>query len=98
MESQQNNLKEYLEAEGYSQIKHIEGLGLCGIRPFIYTTAIVVGLNETGYKYRYCYPKNRALECVMALHVWDGKGDPQGNWIKRKGEGGDFDNPNFEED
>lgn len=89
---------EKFEAEGYSQLREIEGLGICGIYPFMYTTAIVVGIDEYGYKYRYCYPKEYTLECLIALKVWDGKGDPQGRWIKQKGIGGDRRNPNWEEE
>lgn len=54
----------------------------------LHTVAIVVGLDEGGYRYRYCYEYQQ--EAIWALMFWDGHGHPPGNWIKRKGEGGDL--------
>jgi hypothetical protein len=41
-----------------------------------------------GYKGRYCYPS--FAEAKSALLIWDGVGHPPGEWIKYKGEDGEF--------
>ena len=88
-------LKEMLNQSGYFQLREIPGHGLCGVCRFIFTVAIVCGINSVGYRYRYCYPD--ALSANMAYDEWDGEGHPPGNWIKRKGEGGDLANPNMDD-
>jgi hypothetical protein len=50
---------------------------------YLFTTGIVVGLDESSYRIRWCY--ERQQEAGMALLTWDGRGDPPGNWIKVKG-------------
>ena len=80
-------LKAFLEEEGYTRLKEIEGRGVCGVKQFMFTWAIVYGLDEMGLRGRWCY--NNAIEPVVYLETWDGKEDPPGNWIKYKGEGGE---------
>jgi hypothetical protein len=67
----------------YDLTRQVPGVGLCGVQPQIYTVALMVGLDEMGYRYRYCYPTY--MDATLALHTWDGKGDPPGPWIKLKG-------------
>jgi hypothetical protein len=63
-----------------------------GLRRYFYTVGLCVGLDETGYRHRYCYKD--AGEAFIALMRWDGQGDPCGPWIKNKGRpGGDRHNP-----
>ena len=83
----------FLEAEGFTHIRVINGR-ICGIKRFIFTTGLVIGLDEIGYLGRYCY-ENRS-DAIDALREWDGSGDPSGNWIKYKGTGGDRSNNNLE--
>ena len=79
---------------GYTEPKLING-EWCGLLRFIYTVGLVVGINEYGYKYRYCYHSMK--EANEALVNYDDITiAPAGNWIKRKGEGGDLTNPNYE--
>lgn len=71
---------------------------LYGIQRFMFTFGLLVDIDPYDelnfYKYRYCYPTfNSAND---ALCEWDGENFPPGPWIKRKGEGGDLKNPNFE--
>lgn len=75
--------KEYLEGNGYFNMKEIPGRGLCGMSYFMFTVAIIYGLNESGYIGRYCYQNEE--EAQAAFDKWNGKGDPDGNWIKHKG-------------
>ena len=54
-----------------------------GVMPMNFTCGLFVGLDETGYAYRYCYPT--LTDAVMAAATWTGEGDPPGPWIKLKG-------------
>lgn len=74
------DLEEPLQGEGYRLVT-LKGDQVCGISQFIFTWAIVVGLDETGYSHRYCY--GTLLEALGAYNDWDGVGDPAG-FIKRK--------------
>jgi len=85
-------LKLKLEGEGYKEVREIEGRGICAFYTFLYTYALCYGLDETGIAGRWCY--DNPLEPLAALHLWDGIGDPPGNWIKHKGYGGEYSNPN----
>ena len=87
-----------LTKENYYMLKEINGV-IYGLYEFMYTIGLVVNINpkldmwSDQYDYRYCYPKEKLRECILALHVWDGKGDPIGPWIKQKGGGIDRTNP-----
>lgn len=83
----------YLESENHMCIKYIDGVGYCSLFRFVFTTAIVYGLNYGGYSGRYCFPIN--IDAVSTFKKWDGVGHPKGNWIKHKGWGVDDTNPNY---
>ena len=89
-----------LTREGYYMLKEMNGV-IYGLYDFIFTTGLVVNINPVldiwsdQYEYRYCYPKEKLRECILALHIWDGKDDPTGPWIKQKGPGIDRLNPQF---
>jgi hypothetical protein len=89
-------LIEYLKSEGYYQLREIPGRGVCGLHRFIFTVGLMVGLDRTGYKGRYCYESN--AQAKEALETWDGIGDPSGTWIKYKGIGGERSNPIHKEE
>lgn len=88
------NLEKLLTNEGYTNLRYIDGVGWCGLYRFIFTTGLCIGLDDVGYKGRYCYPTH--LDASEALKEWDGTNDPSGNWIKYKGEGGERSNQNIE--
>jgi hypothetical protein len=85
-------LEVYLKSEGYVHIRYIPGRGVCAIMKFIFTYGLVYGIDSIGYKGRWCY--GSLAEAFAALHMWDGKEDPPGKWIKYKGVGGERSNPN----
>lgn len=87
-----NALIEMLLKSGYSDICVLQDQ-LCGVHGFNYTTAVVVGLDPTGYRLRYCY--EHRSEAQAAIKAWDGLGHPPGPWIKCKGGGVDLLNPNL---
>jgi hypothetical protein len=89
------NIIEYLKSEGYYEIREIPGIGVCGLRKFIFTTGLVIGMDENLYYGRYCYAKES--DASKALKEWDGKGDPSGPWIKYKGSPEERSNPLMEE-
>lgn len=69
-----------LYRQGYYNIE-AKGDKLCGITPFIFTVAIVCGINANTYDFRYCY--HNLQEALIAFNDWDGIGEPEG-YIKRK--------------
>jgi hypothetical protein len=71
---------------GYRNLKDTAA-GKCATMKFIFTTGLVFGLDDSGYRGRYCYETE--TEAFIALMLWDGTGDPQGPWIKYKGVGGE---------
>jgi hypothetical protein len=83
-------LIEYLKNEGYYDFRKVPNKGVCCLRKFLFTTGIMVGLNYDYYDGRYCYSNEH--EASEELKKWDGIGDPKGNWLKYKGEGGEREN------
>ena len=82
-------LKGRLVGLGYTHLRESEELGVIGLYRYIFTMAIVVGVDETGYSYRYCY--DSLMGAIQALQDWDDNnfvGEPK-HWIVRKGKDGD---------
>ena len=69
---------------GYHNLKVLKNKELAGVMKFIFTYAIVIGIDFTGYRTRYCYHTRKEAE--EALKAWDGTGDPPGLWIVQKPE------------
>jgi hypothetical protein len=84
---------QFLIDEGYFELRHIDGVGWCGLYRFAFTVGLVTGMNEYGYVGRYCY--ENLSDAKEALKEWNGKNDPSGPWIKYKGEGGERVNENY---
>lgn len=80
--------------KGYSEVREVAGQGWCGLLPFAYTWAIVVGLTPDFYGRRYCFEHQG--DASQALAAWTGQGHPSGPWIKCKGAGIDLLNPALE--
>lgn len=80
-----------LEGHGYTDLRVVPGKGIAGLLRFAYTYGLVYGLDEVGYRGRYCF-EHRA-DALAALESWSGEGDPTGPWIKHKGIGIDELNP-----
>lgn len=65
---------------------------IAAIQKMIFTTAIVIGLDDTGYRTRFCYDgPDQEVNAILALAEWDGEGWPPGYWLKQKPE--DITNP-----
>jgi len=77
---------------GYTSPKLINGVW-CALMRMMFTTGLFVGIDEHGVSHRYCY--NFFKEASDALAAYENTNEhPPGDWIKRKGQGGDFPNPN----
>jgi hypothetical protein len=74
----------FYKSIGYSCLRYVPNKGLCGLHEFLFTIGIVYGLDSTGYKGRYCYPKENLVDAVVALADWSGEGGPKGNWVAHK--------------
>jgi hypothetical protein len=51
---EQERMVSFLEKQGYSNVRPIEG-GYVGLTRLLYTTGLCVGLDHYGYESRYCY-------------------------------------------
>lgn len=78
---------------GYHFVRKLPNGKWVGLHKLTFTIGLFVGLDESGYEYRYCY--NNWGEAILAVTQWDGKNDAPGYWVVRKGlPGGDYANPN----
>jgi hypothetical protein len=78
------DLTTFLQTQGYRAIKMLNTGELAALHDEIYTTGLCIGLDEFGYRTRYCYETHHEAE--EALAIWDGNGDPPGLWLKQKPE------------
>jgi hypothetical protein len=77
---------------GYFPARIMPSGECAGIRRMIFTWSLCLGLDECGFRTRFCYDDGG--DAIIALATWDGAGDPPGNWIKEKGYG-ERTNPNY---
>lgn len=77
-----NDLQTTLLSLGYTDLRTVDGK-LCGLLRFLFTTGLVVNLDQDGYELRYCYEHHEDAQAALA--AWDGNGHPSGPWIKLKG-------------
>jgi hypothetical protein len=75
--------KEQIEGFGYSFPRLLPTGEWAALCKYFYTVGLLVGLDETGWRTRFCY--ENFGDALIALAQWDGKGDPCGPWIKNKG-------------
>lgn len=76
-------MKEFLESQEYENVKQLSTGEWAGTHYMLFTEGLFVGLDKTGYRTRFCYP--RGGWAAKALAAWDGVGDPPGPWIKENG-------------
>lgn len=83
MATLQRELAARFEPEGYTNLDVVND-EIVGLRRFIFTSAIVVGIDAVGYRTRYCY--GTMFEAKRALQDWKASGDEEpSGYIKRKG-------------
>ena len=78
-------------ASEYSHLRRLSTGEWVGVQRFLFTWGLMVGLDERGYRTRFCY--EHPQDAVWAAQHWDGSGDPPGPWVKEKGRGGERSNP-----
>ncbi len=59
---------------GYGMPVKLDG-ELVALGPFLYTVGIIVGMDESGYKHRFCYHTQN--EAMIALLAWIGSDDEE---------------------
>ncbi len=59
---------------GYGSAIRLDG-EIVALGPFLYTTGIVCGMDETGYKHRFCYHSPDLA--LIALLAWIGSDDAE---------------------
>jgi len=73
----------FYEDMGYRGVVRLNG-EIVGLSQFIFTCGILVGMDETGYKHRYCYHDANAASAALIRWIIEGGDEPSG-YIKRKG-------------
>jgi hypothetical protein len=68
-------INELLEKEGYRKLRYVQGVGWCGLMPMLFTTGIMLDLDEIGpAQGRYCF--SEWAEAAHFLENWDGITEP----------------------
>lgn len=78
--------QERMEREGYLSLKLMKNGEWVGVMRMNFTFGVFVGMDEDGYRGRYCY--ERQIDAMFAAKEYEGIGDPPGPWIKYKGSDG----------
>jgi len=76
-------VQEALSIEGYTHMRKLPSGEWAGLFKFLFTIGLVVGIDMTGYRIRYCFADEKSA--LQSLENYDGYGDPTGPWIKAKG-------------
>lgn len=75
-----SDIKNLLTDQGYEYVRYLEGRGWLGLNRRRSRPAIMVGLDEDlCYVGRYCY--DSMAQALHAVQTWDGKTDPEGEWV-----------------
>jgi hypothetical protein len=78
---------------GFLAVRKLPSGEWIGIKPFMFTWGLCRGLAAWGIGRRWCYKDGRFA--TIAMHIWDGEGDPPGPWIKAKGGPREYVNPHL---
>jgi len=67
---------------GYSLARQTDSGVWLAVMPMMFTVGLFYNIDWHGYECRYCY--KTALEAVHDFTIWDGEGEPPGNWVAKK--------------
>lgn len=83
--------------EGWSclMIREVPSRGVCGIIKYAYTHGVHSQMDGKTYYGRWCY--RDLASATSALLLWDGAGDPPGDWLKYKGKDCERHPPGYKE-
>ena len=73
----------FLTEVGYECPRRLPDGTWAALMPLSFTTALVIGLDRTGHKRRYCYETREEAEAALAGLV-DGVSDPMGGWVAKR--------------
>jgi len=86
----------------YLQKRVLASGEVIGLQKFMFTLGLCYGVSndpmDLPYKYRFCYSYSDISDAMAAYKDWDGKGIPEGNWVKCKGAGIEYRNPRLPKD
>lgn len=95
-------LREFFESQGYYSLREIEGKGICALLDFVFTTGLIIHIDEVGYLGRYCYhTKEEAQQSLDVMELYwptNPNEDAIGNWVKYKGLPNERSNPNYKKE
>jgi len=70
-------MEAFLIAEGYHNIREVEGVGWCALFPMLFTVGVMLDLDKVGpAQGRYCFKE--WSEAAHFLANWDGVTEPIG--------------------
>jgi hypothetical protein len=67
---------------GYGMPIKLDG-EIVALGPFLYTTGIMVGMDETGYKHRFCYHTQGMAEIALLQWIGNDAEEPGGYIVKK---------------
>lgn len=73
--SYDEKLKDYLESNGYYNVKILDDGVICNCH-FLFTDAVIIGANFSGYDKRVCYPRGSGIAEKMCLGMLSIDDDP----------------------
>ncbi len=74
-------LEKWLLQNDYYQLKVLPDGRICGLLRMLFTEALVINMDWSGYEYRYCYEPDTLAS--SELEKYDGTTEPTG-WIVKK--------------
>ena len=72
-----------LTEQGYTNLKHIENKGICGILVHNNVIGLCYGITIEDYEGMYVY--SNQIDAIKALKNWNGIGNPTFNYIRHSG-------------
>lgn len=76
-------LLDYLKTQEFVELRVLEDGSICGIGKLMYTTALYIGLNSTGWERRYCYPEEQQAQKALG-YLRTGEDEPARGYIARR--------------
>lgn len=67
-------LLDYLKEQKFVDLRVLEDGTICGLAKLMYTTALYIGLNSTGWERRYCYREEQQAQKALG---WLKTGDDE---------------------
>lgn len=79
----EQELLDYLKTQEFIELRVLEDGSICGIGKLMYTTALYIGLDSTGWERRYCYPEKQQAQKALGYLV-TGDDEPATGYVARR--------------